>query len=343
MPSSGARTSRPGSSPSWPRSGAAWTGSLGGRAWPPAAWTACFSPAARRSCRPSGGSSPSASRRSASAAATSSPRWPPGCRCARARRAPNPEPSRAPTGNENAFSKRLSGRGHARRVAAALAPEPGAVRDAGQDHQLAEAGLGGRHRRAGELARQLADHALVEDARGEVGRAREHALQAAGHPSPERGPRLAARILEALRPSLPVLVEHGVARRDLLLREPLPLPEVDLAEVGVDPHRRTARDDRGCAPGTAQVAGQPEVDAPRREPRSGVAHLGATLLREVEIRAAEVADARRTCGLPVANEQDLAQGHPRPPRSDGRAARGAEDRRGVRWRQSGPRARRVDG
>ena len=52
----------------------------------------------------------------------------------------------------------------------------------------------------------------------------------------ERRARLAARVLEAGRARLPVLVEHRIGGLDLLRRETLPAAEVDLAELGHELH-----------------------------------------------------------------------------------------------------------
>jgi hypothetical protein len=84
---------------------------------------------------------------------------------------------------------------------------------------------------------------------------------------------------------------------------------VDLAQVGLDSHRGPARDDGGSHPRAAQVARQPQVHAPGREPQRQLGHLRATLLRQPDVRAAEVADARGAVGLTVSDEQDLPQAH----------------------------------
>ena len=121
---------------------------------------------------------------------------------------------------------------------------------------------------------------------------------------------------------------------------PSQLPEVDLPEVGVETHRR-ARDTMPAATHERRRGlASHEVHAAGGELRRGARHLRAPLGRELDVGAAEVADARLAVGLAVADEQDLAQGHGGSPTGAGRpgAARIGEGPGGVNRAAAQPSA-----
>ena len=165
----------------------------------------------------------------------------------------------------------------------------------------------------------LADHALVEHAgalRAPLARSRSSARATRARNALARLP---ARVLEALRrrPASPRSSTGSRAWISSRVR-PSHCPKWISRRSGSSRTGRAARDDAGGDPRAAQVAREPEVHAPRGELRRDARHLRAALGRELDVGAAEVADARRAVGLAVADEQDLTQGHGGSPTRAGR-------------------------
>lgn len=152
-----------------------------------------------------------------------------------------------------------------------------------------------------------ADHTFVYNEQHGTGTTGVQSVQTAAHACDEVRPFLAPGIVESRGTGLPILEEHGIAGLNLLGGEPLPAPEVDLAEVGFEAHGGAAGENAGRFPRTAQRTRHDEIEDLSAKLIPGGANLIASLIGKLDVGASVETDARVAGGFPVPNEDETAQ------------------------------------